>query len=144
MRPQSSRARRVRTDGGDDPRTHGGDDAVVPAGDLDVDRLLARLDVGDERLAARGHELHRPAEEDRQGDGGEVVLIDVDLDPERAADVGRDHSHAVLGQVEEPGEHVTVAARQQARVVQALERRADVRHGREGSTGGRGSGGVCI
>ena len=53
----------------------------------------------------RGHELHGAAERERQRDGRQVVLVDVDLDAERAADVGRDHPHAVLGQAEEIGQH---------------------------------------
>ena len=63
------------------------------------------MDVGQERLAARGHPLDRPSERERQRDGGEVVLVDVDLDAERAADIGRDHAHALLGQVEQVGQH---------------------------------------
>ena len=61
-------------------------------------RLLARVDVREERLAAAGDELHRPAEGHREGACGHVVLVDVDLDPEAPAHVGRDHAHAMLGQ----------------------------------------------
>ena len=63
------------------------------------------MDVGQERLTPRCHELDGAAEGQSQRDGRHVVLVHVDLDPEGATDVGSDHANAVLGQVEEIREH---------------------------------------
>ena len=88
-----------------DRRPHRGEDAVAVGRDLDADRLLARVDVGQKRLASRGDELDGSAEHERHRARGHVVLVDVDLDAEAPAHVGRDHPHALLGQTEEVGEH---------------------------------------
>ena len=59
-------------------------------------RVLARVDVGHERFQAVGDELDRAAELDGGGGGGQLVAVGVDLEAERAADVGRDDLHVVL------------------------------------------------
>jgi hypothetical protein len=41
----------------------------------------------------------------KRGAGGHVVLIDVDLDAEAPADVGRDDAHALLAKAEQVREH---------------------------------------
>ena len=92
-----ARIGRVRAHRGGDAGPHPADHPGVVGRHLDLDHLLARVNVGEERLAARGDPLHGSPERERHRDGREVVLVDVDLDPERAADVGRDHPHAMLG-----------------------------------------------
>ena len=71
-----------------------------------LDRVLARVDVGDERLQPVGDELDGPAELDRGRHGRHLVAVGVDLEAERAADVGRDDLHVVVGHAQRAREHV--------------------------------------
>ena len=74
--------------------------------DAALDDVLARVDVGDERLQPVGDELHRAAELDGRGDGRHLVAVGVDLEAERAADVGGDDLHVVVGHAQRAREHV--------------------------------------
>ena len=95
----------VRSDRGGDARPHRGQDSVAVGRDLDADRLLARVDVGQKGFAPARDELDGPAERQRERAGRHVVLVDVDLDAEAAADVGGDDPNALLAQAEELREH---------------------------------------
>ena len=70
--------------------------ARLADGHARLDRGLARVDVGDERLDAVGDELDGTAELDRRRHGRDLVAVAVDLEPERAADVGRHDLHHVV------------------------------------------------
>ena len=63
---------------------HAEDGAVALDRDLGGDAVVARVDVGLERLDAIGEELHGPAEHHRQRAGRDLVRVRVDLQPERA------------------------------------------------------------
>jgi len=93
-----ARVRRVRTDGRRDVGAHPGQRPIGGRRDLHAHRLLAGVDVGEKRLAARRHPLDGAAEHLRQGARRQVVLVDVDLDAEAPAHVGRDDAHPLLGQ----------------------------------------------
>ena len=88
-----------------DRRPHRRQHTVAIGRNLDTDRLLARVNVGQEGLATAGDELDGATEPQGHRAGGHVVLIDVNLDAEAAADIGGDDAETVLGEVEELGEH---------------------------------------
>ena len=100
-----ARIGRVGADRRLDRGAHRRQDAVAVRRHLDADGLLAGVDVGQEGLAPARDELHGTAQRQRHRAGGHVVLVDVDLDPEAAADVGRHDAQAVLRKAEELGEH---------------------------------------
>ena len=80
--------------------------AVPGEGDLDGVDLLALLGGGQEVLEAILDPLDGAAQAAGQPADERLLGIEARLGPEAAADVrGRDHAHAVLGQVEEIGEH---------------------------------------
>jgi hypothetical protein len=93
-----ARVRGVGADASRDRRAHRRERPVGGRRHFDAHRLLASVDVGDERLAARRDPLDGSAEHPRQGARGHVVLVDVDLDAEAPAHVGRDDAHALLGE----------------------------------------------
>jgi hypothetical protein len=94
------RVHREGPDGGQVVEPHREDRPVARDRHLRGDPVVARVDVGLERLDAVGEELDRPAEHHRQGARRDLVGIGVDLEPERAADVLVDHPHAMLGDAE--------------------------------------------
>ena len=67
--------------------------------------MVAHVDVGDEGFQPIGEEFHGSPEHLADGSDGHLLGIDVDLDPEAAADVGRNHPHRMLGNPELPAEH---------------------------------------
>ena len=80
----------VRPAVGDVPGPQAEDRAVVPQGDLQLVDLLPGVGDGQEVLVAVLDPLHRPADP-AGGEGHQEVLgVEVGLDPEAAADVGRD------------------------------------------------------
>jgi hypothetical protein len=96
-----ARIRGVGPHRGGDAGPHRGQDAVAVGRHLDAERLLARVDIGQERLASARNELDGPPERQRERADGHVILVDVDLDAEAAADVGGDDPDARLAQREE-------------------------------------------
>ncbi|MHC2348643.1 hypothetical protein ACVMIL_009853 [Bradyrhizobium barranii subsp. barranii] len=62
-----------------------------------ADPMIAGVDVGDEGLDPVGDVFDGTAEQNREADHRHVLVIDMQLHPERAADVGRDHANAGLG-----------------------------------------------
>ena len=81
-------------------------DLAGPAhGHARLDEVLAGMDVGDERLEAVGDELDGSAERDGGGRRRHLVAIGVDLEAERAADVGGDDLHVVIGDAQRLREH---------------------------------------
>ena len=82
------------------------DGAGLAHRDTPLHGVFARMDVGHERFQAVGDELDRAAELDGGGGGGQLVTVGVDLEAERAADIGRDDLHVVLGNAERVREHV--------------------------------------
>ena len=105
--------RRHRRGEGREVGAHVGDrlDAQREEVALRVERQLGRGDVvaavrvGEERLAALGGPLDRPADPLARPDQGDVLGVEEDLRAEAAADVGRDHPHLRLGQAEHEGAH---------------------------------------
>ena len=69
------------------------------------DPVLPRMDVGDEGFEPVGDELDRPVERYGERAGRDLVAIGVDLEPERAADIGRDDADVVLVHRKVPREH---------------------------------------
>ena len=84
----------------------GQDLAGLAHGHARLDGILARVDVGDERLQPVGDELDGPAELDRRRRRRHLVAVGVDLEAERAADVGGDDLHVVVGDAQRVREHV--------------------------------------
>ncbi len=82
------------------------DGAGLAHGDAPLHAVLAGVDVGHERFQAVGDELDGTAELDGGRGGGQLVAVGVDLEAERAADVGRDDLHVVLRDAERVREHV--------------------------------------
>ena len=76
---------------------HGGDLAVGVGGQLDVLDLAAALDRGEGVLAALLGPAHRHAVLAGQGDGEELLGVDVELRAEAAADRRGDDPQLVLG-----------------------------------------------
>ena len=73
------------------------DAAVAREAQLGLVPLVALLGDGEQVLAARLDEAHRPAERAGQLGDQDVLAVDDRLGPEAAADVLRDHAHGVLG-----------------------------------------------
>ena len=96
---------------------HAEDGPVALHRHLRGDAVIARVDVGLERLDAVREELDRPAEHHRERARRDLVGIGVDLEPEGAADVLVDHPHAVLGDPQMAGEDVVEHVGRLARVV---------------------------
>ena len=63
------------------------DAAVLVDGQARLDAVIAGVDVAGEALQPVGDELHRPAQQLRHDDDGDLVGVDVDLDAVAAADV---------------------------------------------------------
>ena len=74
-------------------------------------------------LDAVGDVFHRTAQHDAEADHRHVLVIDMQLHPERAADIGRDHPHAGFGNA--------VMAR--IDVLELIGRLRRVMHGQRGS-----------
>ena len=91
-----ARIHRIGADAGQVVDLEREDGAVVPDRDPGRQPMIAGMDVGDEALHAVGDELDRSLEQDGEPDGRHFVGVGVHLDPERAADVARDHPDAVL------------------------------------------------
>ena len=72
---------------------------------LGVGDVVAAVRVGQERLAAVGGPLDRPADPLARPDQGDVLGVQEDLRAEAAADVGRDHPHLRFRQAEHEGAH---------------------------------------
>ena len=68
--------------------------------------MIARVGRGLHRLAPLLHPLHGAAELARQQAQRDLLGIEDGLHAEAAADVGRDHAHAALGQLEELGQQM--------------------------------------
>ena len=68
--------------------------------------MVAPVVVGQHRLAAAAHPVHRPPELARREGDGEILRVVEPLDPEAAADVRRRHPHRLLRQPELVGELV--------------------------------------
>ena len=64
------------------------------------------MDVGHEHFQAVGDELDGTAELDGGRGRGQFVAVGMDLEAERAADVGCDDLHVVLGHAERVGKHM--------------------------------------
>ena len=79
--------------------------AGLAHGHARLDEVLARMDVGDERLEAVGDELDRAAEHDGGRRRRHLVAVGVDLEAERAADVRGDDLHVVVGNAQRLREH---------------------------------------
>ena len=60
--------------------------------------VVTRVRGREEMLAAILDPLHRTLEAQSQQADDEILGIEVALDPEPSANVGRDHAHLVLGQ----------------------------------------------
>ena len=73
-------------------------------GRLDVDEVLAAMDVGRERLETIGDPLHRPSQPHGEQAGGDVVGVAVDLEAEAAADVRRDDTDLLFRQPQDARE----------------------------------------
>ncbi len=112
-----ARIHREGADRGQVVEPHAEDGPVALHRDLGGDPVVARVDVGLERLDAVREELDRPAEHHRERAGRDLVGIGVDLEPEGAADVLVDHPHAVLGDAEVPRQDVVEHVGRLARVV---------------------------
>ena len=91
--------------------------AAEVLGDLEVERedaavlvhrgagardVLARVAGGEQVLGAVLAPAHRPPQRARQRRAGQLLAIERDLLSEAAADVGRDHRHLRLGELEPP------------------------------------------
>ena len=124
-----ARIHRERPDRREIVEPHGDDRPVAPHGDLRGDPVIARVDVGLERLDAVREELHRPAQHHRERARRDLVGERVDLEAERAAHVLVDHPHAMLGNAEVPRQDVVEHVRRLARVIhgERLVRRVVVR-----------------
>src|SRR5262245_13483619 len=62
-----------------------------------LDGIFPRVDVGHKRFQPVGDELDRTAEFDRRRHRCDLVTITVDLQAKRAADIGRNDLHVVVG-----------------------------------------------
>ena len=80
-------------------------------------QMIAGLAVGDEGFETVGGVLHRLAE--HLGDRGhrDFFAMDVDLEAEPAADIGRDHPHLVFRNAEMPGIDILHLIRRLVRLV---------------------------
>jgi hypothetical protein len=83
---------------------HRGDRAVLLDRCLDVLDLTAAVRRRREVLASGLRPLDRFAELHRDPGNQDLLAIDVELRAEAAADLGRDHAHAALGQLQHLGE----------------------------------------
>ena len=98
-------------------QAHGQDGAIPLHRDLGGDAVVARVDVGLERLDAVGQELHGPAQHDRQRAGGDLVGVRVDLEPERSSDVSVDHAYSMFRDAQVAGEDIVQHVRRLAGVI---------------------------
>jgi len=83
-------------------RVHGEppDAAVCIHAEPRLHPLVAGLDVADEGFQPVGGIFDRPAEDPADGRDRDLLAIDVQLDAEPAADIGRHHADEVLGDAE--------------------------------------------
>ena len=125
-----AREHRVRADAGEVDHVEAQDLAGLVDRDARLDLMVAGMDVAGEALQPVGHELHRAAQHDGQGHGGEVVRVGVHLDAEGAAHVLADHADGAGRQVELAAIEVLHHVRGLERVVdrQALLGRVPVRN----------------
>ena len=79
--------------------------AGLAHGDARLDEVLARVDVGHEQLQTVGDELDGTAQLDGRRGRRQFVAVGVDLEPERAADIGSDDLHPVVGHAQRLREH---------------------------------------
>ena len=85
---------------------HREDIAGLAQSDAALDSMVACLRVRDERLETVHAELDRPAEQDAGHDSCDFVRVDVDLQPEPAADVWRGHSDLMGRDAKMPTEYL--------------------------------------
>ena len=141
----------------------GEDPAVVVVAHLDVVELLAPVGGGDEVLPAVLDPLDRALDAPRDAAQEDLLRVDLQLDPEAAAEVGGDHADAVLGQAErglqvglDPVGNLGGAVEREAAALlvggddaAGLHRHAGVALGREALAqhvrgAGEGAGGVAV
>ena len=91
-----ARIGRKRPDRGQVQHVHRQDLALGIERHPGADAMVAGMDVGDEGFDAVGDVFDGTAEQDREADHGHVLVIDMQLHPEGAADIGRDHANAGL------------------------------------------------
>src|SRR5215510_10092325 len=96
---------RIGAGGGQHVEIEANDLARTLDGDARLHPILAGVDVGHERLQSVGDELDGTAELDCRRRRRELVAGAVNLEPKRAADVGRNDLHVVIGEAEGGGEH---------------------------------------
>ena len=113
-------------------------DALEPPLGIDADPggdgLVARVDVADEGFQAVGDVFDRLADQHRDRRDRDLVAIDMELDPEPAADIGRDHPDRVLGQAQMQGKNVLL---QPGRLMGAVDRQAPLAGIEVGDDGAR-------
>ncbi len=85
--------------------------AVIGEGDFHVPELIALHRGGDEILQPIFDPLDRSTEHERRGGQREFLGMKHRLRPERAADIGRDHANAMLGQTQRRHQQRTRAVR---------------------------------
>ena len=95
---------------------HGEELAVLVERQLGVGHVIAAMRVGQERLAALGCPLDRPADALARPDERGLLRIQIDLGAEAAADVRCDDADLVLGKTQDECRH------QQALHVRVLTR----------------------
>ena len=93
-------------------------DLPVPA-DAEPRRhpLVAGVHVGDEGFHAVGHVLDRPSQQLAHRRDRDLLPVDVQLDPEPAADIGRDDPDQVLGDAEHARQRVLLVPGRLVRAV---------------------------
>ena len=103
---------------------------VLVDGDLQIPPLVAFLMRDQEILAPVLHPLHRPPERDARGSDRTVLAIVGALRAEAAADVGRDHTHLRIAEIEHVHERALQSMRALAGDVRGelLGRRVPVDH----------------
>ncbi len=85
---------------------HRGDAAVPVHAHLRRGDVIAGLTVGGERFQPVRGELHRFAQHFGDSGDGQFLAMDVDLQAEPAADIGRDDAHPVFGNAEMTRKHI--------------------------------------
>ena len=94
------------------------DTAVSAHAQLRGHRLVAGLDVADEGFHAVGGIFYRPAQNPADGRDRDLLAIDVQLDAEPAADIGRHDTDEMLGNAEMARQRVLLVPR---RLVAAVD-----------------------
>ena len=128
-----ARIGRERPDGRDVIDIHGNDGAFTVERHARAHAMIAGMNVGDKRFDAVGDILHRAAEQHAEADRRHVLMIDVQLHTERAADIRRDDADVGFGNAEVPRVDVLKLIRRLRRVMRRQPHLVGIEIGDDGA-----------